>query len=308
DPDQQAQIRQSRGLSQRTADERPAADAVPGATLQPARGQYLDRARRHRLLAHVHGRGGGGRRRGTHRAHAHHRRTKRTGAGGRIAQRRAQGFAAALRQRRTHVAWRFSAGLGALGAFWVLEARGHAEARNAKPLARLSGVLSERSGRPAGAVTAALARMWQRLARPPAPHGIAVISGATGTQPATSEERAWLKTMPDVPVRATGSVLGHGVGPQATRWPPLRSVAKSCSRRWTPPASNGSMKARSSASRSPPWATGAARAWRWSRRGREGGLGGSGREWAGGRGGDREGAHALALGRERGSRGATPRR
>src|SRR6516165_8400968 len=54
--------------------------------------------------------------------------------------------------------------LGSLGAFLVLEARGHAEARNAKPLARLSGVLSERSGRPAGAVTAALARMWQRLA------------------------------------------------------------------------------------------------------------------------------------------------
>ena len=53
--------------------------------------------------------------------------------------------------------------LGSLGAFLVLEARGHAEARNAKPLARLSGVLSERSGRRAGAVTAALARMWQRL-------------------------------------------------------------------------------------------------------------------------------------------------
>src|SRR5262245_13599002 len=47
--------------------------------------------------------------------------------------------------------------LGSLGAFVVLEARGHAEARNAKPLARLSGVLSERSSRPAGAITAALA-------------------------------------------------------------------------------------------------------------------------------------------------------
>jgi 3-oxoacyl-[acyl-carrier-protein] synthase II len=104
--------------------------------------------------------------------------------------------------------------LGSLGAFLVLEARGHAEARNAKPLARLSGVLSERSSRPAGAITAALARMWQHLARPPASGGIAVISGATGAQPATSEERAWLKTLPDVPVRATGSILGHGFEPQ----------------------------------------------------------------------------------------------
>src|SRR6516225_3338664 len=46
--------------------------------------------------------------------------------------------------------------LGSLGAFLVLEARGHAEARNAKPLAHLSAVLSERSSRPAGAITAAL--------------------------------------------------------------------------------------------------------------------------------------------------------
>ena len=104
--------------------------------------------------------------------------------------------------------------LGSLGAFLVLEARGHAEARNAKPLARLSGVLSERSGRPAGAIPAALTRMWQRLVPPPARVGIAVISGATGAQPATGEERAWLKTLPEVPVRATSSILGHGFEPQ----------------------------------------------------------------------------------------------
>jgi 3-oxoacyl-[acyl-carrier-protein] synthase II len=103
--------------------------------------------------------------------------------------------------------------LGSLGAFLVLEARGHAEARNAKPLARLSGVLSERSSRTAGAIPAALARMWQRLV-PPVSAGIAVISGATGAQPATGEERAWLKTLPDVPVRATSSILGHGFEPQ----------------------------------------------------------------------------------------------
>ncbi|TMK16562.1 MAG: beta-ketoacyl-ACP synthase [Alphaproteobacteria bacterium] len=104
--------------------------------------------------------------------------------------------------------------LGSLGAFLVLEARGHAEARNAKPLARLSGVLSERSDRSAGAIPAALTRMWQRLVPPPVPAGIAVISGATGAQPASGEERAWLKTLPDVPVRATGSILGHGFEPQ----------------------------------------------------------------------------------------------
>ena len=56
--------------------------------------------------------------------------------------------------------------------------------------------------------------MWQRLAPPPKAGRIAVISGASGAEPATDEERAWLETMPDVPVRATGSNLGHGFEPQ----------------------------------------------------------------------------------------------
>ena len=43
---------------------------------------------------------------------------------------------------------------------------------------------------------------------------IAIISGATGTEPATSDERSWLKTMPELPVRATGSYIGHGFEPQ----------------------------------------------------------------------------------------------
>src|SRR5262249_20167190 len=104
--------------------------------------------------------------------------------------------------------------LGSLGAFLVLDARGPAETRHANPRAGLSEVWSEGSSGPAGALAAALARMWQRLAPQPAPRGIAVISGATGAQPATSEERAWLKTLADVPVRATGSILGHGFEPQ----------------------------------------------------------------------------------------------
>jgi 3-oxoacyl-[acyl-carrier-protein] synthase II len=103
--------------------------------------------------------------------------------------------------------------LGSLGAFLVLEARGHAEARNAKPLARLAGVRSERSSRPGGAVTAALTGMWQSLVPSSAGH-IAVISGATGAQPATDEERAWLATLPGVPVRASAGALGHGFEPQ----------------------------------------------------------------------------------------------
>jgi 3-oxoacyl-[acyl-carrier-protein] synthase II len=129
--------------------------------------------------------------------------------------------------------------LGSLGAFLVLEARGHAEARNAKPLARLSAVFSERSSRPPGAVSAALGRMWQSLAPRPAPAGIAVISGATGAQPATEEERAWLKTVPDVPVRATGSILGDGFEPQFAMNIALATLALGREKLFPPADSSG---------------------------------------------------------------------
>jgi 3-oxoacyl-[acyl-carrier-protein] synthase II len=104
--------------------------------------------------------------------------------------------------------------LGSIGAFLVLEERAHAQARGAKPVARLLAVLSERSRRPPSAVTEALARMWQQLAALRSTAPVAVISGATGTEPGTREERAWLKSVPSLPVRATGSYIGHGFEPQ----------------------------------------------------------------------------------------------
>jgi 3-oxoacyl-[acyl-carrier-protein] synthase II len=129
--------------------------------------------------------------------------------------------------------------LGSLGAFLVLEARGHAEARNAKPLARLARVLSERSARPTGAVSAALTRMWQTLVPHGARAGMAVISGATGAQPATNEERAWLKSLPEVPVRATGSLLGHGLEPQFSMNIALATLALGREKLFPPAGSSG---------------------------------------------------------------------
>jgi 3-oxoacyl-[acyl-carrier-protein] synthase II len=102
--------------------------------------------------------------------------------------------------------------LGSMGAFLVLESREHAESRHAVPLARLTMVLSEHSRRRPGTVTASLARMWQTIG--PKPGRVAVISGATGAEPATSEERTWLDTLVGVPVRATGTHIGHGLEPQ----------------------------------------------------------------------------------------------
>lgn len=109
--------------------------------------------------------------------------------------------------------------LGSLGAFLVIESRAHAEARGATPLAKLTTVVSDRSRREAGTVTAALARLWDKIKDKVRPGQAAVLSGATGAEPATSEERVFLETLHkdgpgDLAVRATGSYLGHGLEPQ----------------------------------------------------------------------------------------------
>jgi 3-oxoacyl-[acyl-carrier-protein] synthase II len=129
--------------------------------------------------------------------------------------------------------------LGSLGAFLVLEARDHAQARGAKPLARLSSVKSERSARPPGAVTGALTKMWQSLAPRTAGPGLAIVSGATGAEPATAEERAFLKSVGDLPVRATGSYLGHGFEPQFAMNIALASLALGREKLFPPATGSG---------------------------------------------------------------------
>jgi 3-oxoacyl-[acyl-carrier-protein] synthase II len=112
--------------------------------------------------------------------------------------------------------------LGSMGAFLVLESSDHARARGAKPVARLVAVANARSNRKPGEVTATLGQLWDKIA--PAGDG-AIISGATGVEPATSEERAFLEGHPDFAVRATGTHLGHGVEPQFAMNVALAAVA-----------------------------------------------------------------------------------
>jgi 3-oxoacyl-[acyl-carrier-protein] synthase II len=104
--------------------------------------------------------------------------------------------------------------LGSLGAFLVIEARDHAEARGAKPLARLTAVLSDRSKRLPGTVTAGLARLWDKIKDKVKTANTAVLSGATGAATVTAEERAFLADHGDLAVRATGSYVGHGLDSQ----------------------------------------------------------------------------------------------
>jgi 3-oxoacyl-[acyl-carrier-protein] synthase II len=113
---------------------------------------------------------------------------------------------------------------GSLGAFLVLEEKQHAIKRGARAFARITAVMSGHSNRFAGAVTATLDELWTGVTARLAPRGVAIISGATGAEPATSEERAFLAARA-IAVRATGSHLGHGVEVQFPMNVALAAVA-----------------------------------------------------------------------------------
>jgi 3-oxoacyl-[acyl-carrier-protein] synthase II len=115
--------------------------------------------------------------------------------------------------------------LGSLGAFLVIEARDHAEARGVKPLAKLSVVVADRASRKGSSLRASLQRLWDGLKARLKPGHVAVLSGATGAQPATNEERAFLSGVGDIAVRATGTYLGHGLEPQFPMNVALAAVA-----------------------------------------------------------------------------------
>jgi 3-oxoacyl-[acyl-carrier-protein] synthase II len=115
--------------------------------------------------------------------------------------------------------------LGSLGAFLVIEAREHAEKRGAKPLGRLSAVVSDRANRRPGTITKTLSGLWERLKGQINTDHAAVLSGATGAIPATAEERAFFEAHSDLAVRATGSYLGHGMEPQFAMNIALATVA-----------------------------------------------------------------------------------
>jgi len=104
--------------------------------------------------------------------------------------------------------------LASLGAFLVIEASEHAEKRGVKALGRLTSVVSDRASRKPGTITQALERLWDSVKVGVDANHAAILSGATGANPATAEERVFLEAHRDLAVRATGSHLGHGLEPQ----------------------------------------------------------------------------------------------
>jgi 3-oxoacyl-[acyl-carrier-protein] synthase II len=98
--------------------------------------------------------------------------------------------------------------LGSGGVFLVIESRQHAEARGARPFAMLTSVVADRARRAeSGQIQASLKKLWNELGA--GKDGVAIISGATGAQTPTTEEKSFLSEHPSLPVRATANRFGH---------------------------------------------------------------------------------------------------
>lgn len=96
---------------------------------------------------------------------------------------------------------------GTGSAFLVLESRQHAEARGAKPIAKITHVDSARARRNAGGVAETLATLFAN-ARKQGPRVGAIYSTASGVEPATGEEAEVLNAQ-NLPVRAVTSRVGQ---------------------------------------------------------------------------------------------------
>jgi 3-oxoacyl-[acyl-carrier-protein] synthase II len=112
--------------------------------------------------------------------------------------------------------------LAAMGAFVVIESREHAEKRGAKPLARLASVQSSRNLRKAGESETTLRAEFDAIASTVKKDAAVVISGASGAEPATSEEKKVLAET-GLPVRATATHIGNGMEAQF-----LANIALGC--------------------------------------------------------------------------------
>jgi 3-oxoacyl-[acyl-carrier-protein] synthase II len=100
---------------------------------------------------------------------------------------------------------------GSAGAFLVLESPEHAKARGVTPIARLSGVWSERAKRnQPGAVEAVLEKLIDEAGKS---EGTAVFSAASGAPEPTRAEAAVLAKT-GLPVRSVTDRVGHGLEAQ----------------------------------------------------------------------------------------------
>jgi 3-oxoacyl-[acyl-carrier-protein] synthase II len=102
--------------------------------------------------------------------------------------------------------------LGSVGCFLVIESRSHAAARGAEAYGHIAAIRTDRCRREKNEATVNARAQLQAMAAHYDPAGTAVISGASGAAEPTAEESAFLAGI-GLPVRATGTALGHSLEP-----------------------------------------------------------------------------------------------
>ncbi|MEE9586431.1 MAG: beta-ketoacyl-ACP synthase II, partial [Hyphomicrobiaceae bacterium] len=102
-----------------------------------------------------------------------------------------------------------------IGAFLVLEDRANADARGAKVYAEIQEVFSARCNRERGAAASNAQTQFSAIEDGLHDGPLAILSGASGAEPTTSEELGFLRSLGqqghEVAVRTYGTILGHGV-------------------------------------------------------------------------------------------------
>lgn len=104
---------------------------------------------------------------------------------------------------------------GSIGVFLVLESELHAAFRGATPYTLIRGIASGRTRRTTASISQTTLRLFDQLSTDLPRGPLPVLSGASGVEPATSEERIFLDEIAargfSPAVRTYGTVLGHTI-------------------------------------------------------------------------------------------------
>jgi len=103
--------------------------------------------------------------------------------------------------------------MGSAGAFLILESRSHAEARGAKPYARINRVVSDRCNRQPGAARKVGDGLFKQIRDQIPPGPLPVLTGCCGIQPHLVDELDFLNNLTergiDPVIRGVTTVLGN---------------------------------------------------------------------------------------------------